>query len=93
MSIWELAVRWVIFGGLAILAFAVIEAMWEQRATKRRNAFRDARRSHPAALAHTSGHCPPCAEKGGCGCRECAWRAEQRNRFPDPTRDQTGDAS
>jgi hypothetical protein len=73
MSIWELAVRWVIFGGLALLAFAVIEAMWEQRATKRRNAYRDARRRHPAgkALAHAPGHCAPCAVKGICTCPPC----------------------
>jgi hypothetical protein len=75
MSIWELARNWVIFGGLAILAFAVIEAMWEQRATKRRNAFRDARRRHPATAAHTSGHCPPCAEKGVCLCQSCVREA------------------
>jgi hypothetical protein len=77
MSIWELAVRWVIFGGLAILAFAVIEAMWEQRATKRRNAFRDARRRHPAGKTppHTPGHCPPCAEKGICTCPSCVREA------------------
>jgi hypothetical protein len=75
MSIWELAVRWVIFGGLAILALAVIEAMWEQRATKRRNAYRDARRLAPADFAHTSVHCPPCAEKGVCLCPSCVREA------------------
>jgi hypothetical protein len=77
MSIWELARNWVIIGSLAILAFAVIEAMWEQRAAKRRNAYRAARRRHPAgkALAHTSGHCPPCAEKGVCTCPSCVREA------------------
>jgi hypothetical protein len=86
MSIWELAVRWVIFGSLAILAFAVIEAMWEQRATKRRIAFRDARRRHPATVAHTSVHCPPCAEKGVCLCPPCVREAYTGQP-------QTGDAS
>jgi hypothetical protein len=76
MSIWELAVRWVIFGGLAILAFAVIEAMWEQRATKRRNAFRDARRLTPADFIHApDAHCPSCAEKGVCLCPSCVREA------------------
>jgi hypothetical protein len=99
MSIWELAVRWVIFGRLAILAFAVIEAMWEQRDTKRCNAFRDARRRERMERLikfAPDRHCSLCAEAGGCGCPECAWRADQRARFPDqpdPTRDQTGAAS
>jgi hypothetical protein len=76
MSIWELAVRWVIFGGLAILAFAVIEAMWEQRATKRRNAFRDARRLAPADFVHApDAHCTSCAEKGVCLCPSCVREA------------------
>jgi hypothetical protein len=56
-----------VIGGLGIWALYAAE----QRATKRRNAFRDARRRHPPAVAHTSVHCPPCAEKGVCLCPSC----------------------
>jgi FtsZ-interacting cell division protein ZipA len=87
VSIWELAVRLVIIGGLSILAFAVVEAMWSAR-TKRRNAFRDARLRHPAgkALLHTPGHCALCADKGICTCPPCV-------REATTGQPQTGEAS
>jgi hypothetical protein len=77
MSLYTSAVCWVIFGSAAILAYAVVSDALRQRATKRRNAYRDARRRHPAgkALAHTSGHCPSCAEKGVCLCPSCVREA------------------
>jgi hypothetical protein len=68
------------FGFLTILGILAGLGIWalyaaEQRATKRRNAFRDARRRHPATAAHTSAHCPPCAEKGVCLCPPCVREA------------------
>jgi hypothetical protein len=62
-----------ILAGFGIWALYAIE----QRASKRRNAFRDARLRHPAGKAtlHTPGHCPPCAEKGICTCPPCVREA------------------
>jgi hypothetical protein len=81
------------FGYLSILGILAGLSIWalyaaEQRATKRRNAFRDARRRHPAgkALAHTPDHCPPCAEKGVCLCPPCVREAYTGQHH-------TGDAS
>jgi hypothetical protein len=64
-----------LLGGIAGLSIWALYAA-EQRATKRRNAFRDARRLAPADFLHEPGvHCPPCAEKGICLCPTCVREA------------------
>jgi hypothetical protein len=87
-----------LLGGIAGLSIWALYAA-EQRAAKRRNAFRDARRRERMERLikfAPDRHCSLCAEAGGCGCPDCAWRADQRVRFtdePDPTCDRTGAAS
>jgi hypothetical protein len=64
-----------LLGGIAGLSIWALYAA-EQRATKRRNAFRDARRLTPADFIHApDAHCTSCAEKGVCLCPSCVREA------------------